>query len=93
MFTDNLSEWVEMAHSIAWDECHKIYILMDEKQTEKMREYGYTPVLVNPDDSLETILDWYEDSCGLRFINAISTQADGTDKYHQVVAQFEEVEG
>lgn len=94
MLRDKLSGWVEMADSIAWDECHKIYILMDQKQTEQMRTYGYPHVLTKdyPINFEETLLGWFEDSCDLRFISAVSTNSDGTDKFHSIVEQFEEVE-
>lgn len=94
MLNDKLSEWVEAAHSIAWDECHKIYILMDATQTEKMRGYGYPHVLTKdyPVDFSNTIVGWFEDSCDLRFIAAVSTNAEGLEEFHSVVEQFESVE-
>jgi len=32
---------VEMAKGIAFDTCHKIYVLMDDGQMAQMKEYGY----------------------------------------------------
>ncbi len=66
------------ASGIAWDECHKIYILMDEAQMDKMREYGYEPYLISASDMnayemFEQVQEWYEDSCSLRFVNAVHT--------------------
>ena len=29
---------VQEAKAIAWDTCHKIYVLMDDEQVQKMRE-------------------------------------------------------
>jgi len=89
-----ISEWAERADSIAWDECHKIYILMDPKQTELMREYEYPVIHTKemPFDFTETILGWYEDSCSLRFVDAIETDADGNSVWHTLIGQFEEDE-
>lgn len=65
------------ASGIAWDTCHKIYILMDENQMDKMREYGYETLIsasdMNEYDMFELVQEWYEDSCGLRFVNAVHT--------------------
>jgi hypothetical protein len=68
---------VSEAKAIAWDTCHKIYLLMDDEQVEKMREYGYDPLITSeeadPYTMFELLKNWYDDSCGLRFIDAVST--------------------
>ena len=73
LVTERLSE----AKAIAWDTCHKIYVLMDDEQVELMREYGYDPLItkeeMTPEEMLSTLEKWYEDSCGLRFIQAVNT--------------------
>ena len=65
------------ARGIAFDTCHKIYILMDEEQMALMKQYGYDPLISASDmDSyamLEKVKEWYEESCGLRFVNAVYT--------------------
>ena len=42
-----------------------------------MRGYGYDLLVVTeeatPEEMLVTLQEWYEDSCGLRFIEAVST--------------------
>lgn len=72
-----VSERVANAHAIAWDNCHKIYVLMDSEQVKLMREYGYDPLITKDqataDSMLNTLKKWYENSCGLRFIEAVST--------------------
>ena len=72
-----VTERVSEAKAIAWDTCHKIYVLMDNEQVELMREYGYDPLItkeeMKPEEMLSTLEKWYEDSCGLRFIEAVST--------------------
>jgi hypothetical protein len=68
---------LENAKAIAWDTCHKIYVLMDDEQVEKMREYEYDPLITSdemgPSEMLDTVIDWYEDSCGLRFVQGVTT--------------------
>ena len=68
---------VSDAKAIAWDTCHKIYLLMDDEQVELMRGYGYDPLITSeeadPYAMFEILKNWYEDSCGLRFIDAVST--------------------
>lgn len=79
--SDSGWEGVETAISqckgIAWDTCHKIYILMDDQQMALMKEYGYNPLISasdsNPYDLFEKVQEWYEDSCALRFVNAVQT--------------------
>jgi hypothetical protein len=65
------------AKGIAFDGCHKIYVLMDDEQMAEMREFGYDPLIPaeghTPEELLETIRDWYEDSCSLRFVQAVHT--------------------
>ena len=80
------------ASGIAWDTCHKIYILMDEKQVELMKEYGYEELWrasdLTPEVLFNTIEDWYANACSLRFIDAVSTAEDGTDQFKTLISQF-----
>ena len=72
-----VKERVSEAKAIAWDTCHKIYLLMDDEQVELMRGYEYDPLItkeeMTSEEMLSTLEKWYEDSCGLRFIEAVST--------------------
>lgn len=72
-----IKERLPEAKAIAWDTCHKIYVLMDDEQVEVMRGYGYDPLITSTDTTPEEMLThletWYEDSCGLRFIQAVSS--------------------
>jgi hypothetical protein len=86
-----LAETLETADSIAWDSCHKIYVLMDSEQTEKMRGYDY-PHLITKDEAtpaemLEKVRDWYWESCELRLIDRVSTDSDGLDVFYSIVEQ------
>ncbi len=75
------------AKAIAWDTCHKIYVLMDDAQVEAMRRYGYgdeyapdsliTKDQMTSQQMLDTVKKWYEDSCSLRFVQAVETVPEG----------------
>jgi hypothetical protein len=89
---------VEMAKGIAFDTCHKIYVLMDDGQMAQMKEYGYDPLIAadttTPDEMLATIMDWYEDSCGLRFVQAVYTNNDDPNEgFVSLIEQGAEWEG
>jgi hypothetical protein len=43
----------------------------------------------DPSITLQKVEEWFEDSCGLRFIDAVFTNDDETDKFVTVIAQFE----
>ena len=76
------------AKGIAFDGCHKIYVLMDKEQVEKMTGYGYgddegsyllTADKMSKAEMLDTLETWFADSCGLRFIHGVSSVPEGTD--------------
>lgn len=75
---EKVLERVEFAKGIAFDTCHKIYILMDDEEVEVMRGYGYDRLYTIDDMTAtamyDTVLEWYEESCGLRFIQAVSSE-------------------
>jgi hypothetical protein len=88
---------ISEAEAIAWDNCHKIYILMDTEQVELMRGYGYDPLItneeMNPDDMLDKVKEWYEGSCSLRFIEAVSTNHINPNAGFETLSpQFEDQE-
>jgi hypothetical protein len=82
------------AKAIAWDTCHKIYILMDDEQVDLMRQYEYAPIVTSdeatPQQMMNLLEEWYGDSCDLRFIDAVTTNhEDPNAGFETVVAQFE----
>lgn len=91
---DLVEERVSEAKAIAWDTCHKIYLLMDDEQVELMREYKYDPLItadeMKPAEMLETIKEWYENSCFLRFVDAVSTNHEDANKgFETLIGQFD----
>ena len=83
---------MEDAKGIAFDTCHKIYVLMDDAQIAKMREYEYDPLYTKDEMSAgemyETLKTWYAESCGLRFIEAVSTvEGDPNEGFETLIGQ------
>ena len=92
---DLVKERVVDAKAIAWDTCHKIYLLMDNEQVELMRTYGYDPLITDaeatPEQMLETLQEWFDDSCALRFINAVTTKHDDPNLgFETLIGQFDD---
>lgn len=80
---DNVYDSIVDCRGIAFDTCHKIYVLMDDEQIIKMREYEYDPLYtiydMGTDEMFETVKHWYAESCALKFIHAVSTMPEGED--------------
>ena len=89
---DAVIEWLGEARGIAFDTCHKIYILMDDDQMKQMAEYGYDPLIsadeMSADAMYDKVQEWYEESCGLRFVNAVRTNlADPNAGFTDLIPQ------
>lgn len=72
-----VEKYLETAKGIGWDTCHKIYILMDDEQMDLMRQYGYDTLIsatdMTPPEMFSMVEEWYNKSCGLRFVEAVET--------------------
>jgi hypothetical protein len=104
MSTDALiAEALETAVALAWDGCHKIYILMDNDQANVTRGIGYGSgdgdsvfqwIEQEPDGRARaavTLRDWWDESCGMRFINTIRTvDGDPGGEFTNIIAQCDE---
>lgn len=74
------------AKAMHFDGCHKIYLSMDDAQVGLMREYGYG--IEVPD--LEKLKGWYEESCGLRFVQSVRTvTGDPNEGFDDLIPQFD----
>lgn len=63
-----VEELSEEAIGMCYDDCHKIYLLMDHAAVVDMLGNGYA--IIAP--QMNILKEWYEeDSCQLRFINFI----------------------
>ena len=94
---DEVAEVLPNAQGIAFDTCHKIYVLMDSKQMELMGEYEYDPLIfaddTTPAEMLETLKSWYNQSCPLRFIHAVETnEEDPNEGFTELIPQGYEAE-
>jgi len=83
---------LETAKAIAWDGCHKIYVVMDDVELGKMIGYGYEPITKDQKDAEQmfaTILEWFADSCDLVFIDAVSTNKENPNAgFETLIGQF-----
>jgi hypothetical protein len=53
---------------------------------KRLLEYGYEMVLVKDKaEALNQLYEWFDVSCGLRFINA----CEGESTFHDVIRQFD----
>ena len=94
---DLVYDRVNDCEAIAWDTCHKIYILMDDEQVKLMREYGYDTLIttdeMSADEMFLLVEDWYDGSCSLRFIEAVSTNHINPNAGFETLSpQFEDEE-
>lgn len=92
-----VEEYVQDAVLIAFDECHKIYLAMDEAEAHFFRE-NYQPAIVeavhsSPEAMLATLREWWDESCSLRFVSAVwHDSADPNDGFVSLISQFAEDE-
>jgi hypothetical protein len=91
-----IDEYTNEAKGIAFDTCHKIYVLMDDEQVALQRSYGYgengeglfTSDEMTPDQMKRQVMDWYHQSCGLRFIYAVSSdESFGVGGFKGIIEQ------
>jgi hypothetical protein len=95
-------EFTDDAKGVAFDTCHKIYVLMDDEQVALMRSYGYgeddpnaiaTSDQLTPEEMATVLTTWYDRSCSLKFINAVySDNTIGDDGFISIISQFEGME-
>ncbi len=98
---EDISYEMPNAKAIAFDGCHKIYVLMDNEQVHLMAGYGYgadgdgshliTSASMNADEMLFVLQGWFNsESCPLRFIHQVSSVAEGVDPnegFHNLIPQ------
>lgn len=71
------------AEAMAWDGCHKVYLLMDQGAVDDFVATGYSVAV--PD--LVLAQDWWDRSCRLRFVQAVFTRDDPDDGFVTVIGQ------
>jgi hypothetical protein len=83
---DDVLDHIDDARLVAWDGCHKIYLAMDGEEAAAFRQNYEHIVEDTPDAMFYAIRKWYAESCGLRFVTAVSSDIDG---YKPLVWQFD----
>jgi hypothetical protein len=87
---DKVEEALEVAHLIAWDGCHKIYLAMDEVEATWFRDNYEITVEDTPEVMLSTVIRWFDESCFLRFVSAVyNNPANPNDGFIHLIDQFE----
>ncbi len=62
---------IDYAKLVAFDGCHKIYLAMDDEEAKWFRENYNFIVQSTPEIMFQSVKDWYEASCFLRFVTAV----------------------
>ena len=71
---DLVEEFLESALCVAFDDCHKIYLAMDEEELNYFTSNGWTTFTGSPLEMLDQVQEWYDvESCGLRFVSAVES--------------------
>lgn len=84
-----VEEYLQDALSISWDGCHKIYLAMDEDEHTWFCENYEDTRHGSPEELLEILREWWDSSCSLRFISAVSHNAiDPNDGFVSLISQF-----
>ena len=93
---DRVETAVEDAILVAFDGCHKIYLAMDEEQAYWFRtNYAYNANVRSvrtftgtPEEMFATLKVWWDESCGLKFINAVTTDHENPNAgYTSLIGQ------
>ena len=77
-----MAEALEYAKLVAYDDCHKIYIAMDDEEARWYTDKEWTIFTGTPDEIMDQGWDWYHNSCGLQFVEATSTSESSTESEH-----------
>jgi len=76
---------------IAWDECHKIYMALDQHEADWFKENYPKTFTGTADEMLATLHSWYISSCPLRLVSTVRHNAtDPNSGYETMIAQFDE---
>ena len=71
---DQVEKYLGSALCVAFDDCHKIYLAMDEEELNYFTANGWTMATGSAPEMLEQVWAWYEvESCGLRFVSAVES--------------------
>jgi len=92
---DYIRDACQRGKLVAWDGCHKIYVALDDIEA-KFFEDNYPHTFAgSPDDMVLRIVEWYDASCPLRFVNAVRhNETDPNAGFIDLIPQlFEDEDG
>lgn len=88
---DSVESALENAEGIAFDGCHKIYVLLDYRQVRLMREYEYAHIetsdMRTEEEMLATLKEWFEKSCALRFVQSVESGYENADDMYDTLIE------
>lgn len=71
---DLVEQFLESALCVAFDDCHKIYLAMDEEELNYFTLNNWNTVTGSALAMLDQVWGWYElESCSLRFVSAVES--------------------
>ncbi|MDP9903125.1 hypothetical protein [Arthrobacter bambusae] len=74
------------AKKVSFDSCHTIYLLMDDTQVSQSNQHGFRSL----DPKLEHVRDWFNSSCPMRSVIALSTKpSTGSSRRRVLIGEFE----
>jgi hypothetical protein len=82
----SLSEIIEKTSLVAYDGCHKIY-LMDTIHKKWFQDYEV--VDGDTDHRMESVETWWDKSCPLRFIEWITSDSTNNLVFTPIICQFD----
>lgn len=102
MSWEDVEAAVPKAKAIAFEGCHKIYVLLDDEAVVDMIVSGYwdndteggsrlyTSAEMSPEIMLSQLHEWFTASCPLRFISSVETnEEDPNTGFTNLISQFE----
>lgn len=85
---ETVAEATKDAYSIAFDGCHKIYVAMDKHESMWFHENYEHNFVGEPDAMLAQLKEWWEQSCGLKFISAVRySESDPNAGFTSLIGQ------
>jgi len=72
---------------VAWDGCHKMYVVMDEHSARWFRHEYRNTACSTAEDMMNTLHDWWDESCELRFITSVGNIDREGEYYDDLIPQ------
>ena len=81
------------AHAVMFDGCHKIYVITSRAYPDSNLYETHVKLAGVSQDAaaaLDTLKQWWEASCGLRFITRIDNDGESNSDYTDLIEQGEQ---